>query len=469
MTRTTHLADSLAMMGSLSALLLLPVIAGCNPTEFDDLQHDAPVKVYSATGIFDRLGYGTELVAYSGTLASGAPASRFGTSAGIDSPYIVYDAWTNTEPGLRRIFFDGCDEPGECDASAGASLTGVPRWNGKRMCLIVGAPSGGDLQIRCEDELINRIRLPGPSGERFGAEGVGLPEGSTVGVAFIGAPGASKVYRLPEDGGAPIEVSMPDGVVPAGGDYGLVLSAAALADGTVPGLTDAVLLVATAPVAGRVVIAAVNATDVEVLGCVDGAEGHGGATAAGDLDGDGVPEVVIGATDESAAISGSVVVYDVSMLSGAVGCEAAGTTDDPTGVTIACPEGAHGVTCDPNMSFGASLAIGDVDADRVGDLIVGAPRTDVDGQHAAGAVYLFRGLPSGLDVTGVDVLIDSDPGAGDLLGAAVTMTQTHLDDPGQVRSEPVAGAPGSEELFVFLCSALANDTPLIGPRCLLRN
>lgn len=95
--------------------------------------------------------------------------------------------------------------------------------------------------------------------------------------------------------------------------------------------------------------------------------------APGDLTGDGIGEIVVGAPGESNSDSetGRVYVFD-------------GTDGSPVR-DLDPPDSDAG-------SFGKAVAgVGDVDEDGVPDLLIGAPRSPVQGNPNAGRAYLFSG------------------------------------------------------------------------------
>jgi hypothetical protein len=112
-----------------------------------------------------------------------------------------------------------------------------------------------------------------------------------------------------------------------------------------------------------------GAADVRIRGAV--ANQHAGsAVSAGDVDGDGIAEVLVGAsgTDRDA---GAAYLF-VGPLAGDYT-----TTDAEASFTGA----------DPNAYAGAGVAIGDLDGDGLGEVLVGAPG-DGTGGASAGAVYI---------------------------------------------------------------------------------
>ena len=91
---------------------------------------------------------------------------------------------------------------------------------------------------------------------------------------------------------------------------------------------------------------------------------------AGDVDGDGFADVIVGAPGASASRSGSASVYS-----------------GVDGIKLWQLDGA-----DRGDDFGASVAgAGDVDGDGFADLIVGAPLTDPGQTSDAGTVFIYSG------------------------------------------------------------------------------
>lgn len=112
--------------------------------------------------------------------------------------------------------------------------------------------------------------------------------------------------------------------------------------------------------------------------------------AVGDLNGDGVPDVAVGAPGDDDGGSDQGAVYVLFLT-------AAGTV--ASHLKIAENQGGFTGTLDPSDRFGMSVAaIGDVDLDGFVDLAVGATGDD-DGGSDAGAVYLLF-LGAGGTVTG---------------------------------------------------------------------
>jgi hypothetical protein len=109
-------------------------------------------------------------------------------------------------------------------------------------------------------------------------------------------------------------------------------------------------------------------------GCRVGQTLGGTVIGAGDLDGDGVPEIVAGAPQDD-LVTGSASVY--------------------SGATGATELELHPIEI--RGLFGGSLAsIGDIDGDGVPDLIVGAPFTTRPEAYGVGSVLVFSGASGNL-------------------------------------------------------------------------
>jgi hypothetical protein len=148
----------------------------------------------------------------------------------------------------------------------------------------------------------------------------------------------------------------------------------------------------------------------------DAYQNAAGAMSAGDLDGDGVPDLVLGAAGYGEG--GGALVFSGAGVSGELDLSDADATFMGT----------------DSEQVGASLAAaGDVDGDGYADLLMGAPRYD---STLKGAVYVVHGPVSGeLDGLASAVI---GPRAGTLVGSAVASA----DIDGDGDDELIVGSPG---------------------------
>lgn len=443
------------------------LLAGCVPTAFNDLRQEATTVALAPPGDYPRPSFGQVVAGWGGTL-SGTFVSRIGGTGGPDTPYDVFELVRGDVVDLEGSYMVGCDDGAPCAASADTAMAGFPRWGAREMCFAVTAPSTGEVQVRCETEMRSREVISGPTGMDFGFSAAGLSRTHPFGVAIFGAPGAASqrgsVYRLP-DGGSPIEIDLSEGYG-TGSEIGRAVAVGAIDDASV--LIAAGASAAFAPVRRVIVAVSTVAMDgsvtTRVHACLDDtADEWGSSLAIGDLTGDGILDVAAssGTGDVGDRLS-TVRVYDGATLPAAGSCAAWAPS-----IELECPDTPDGVSCARESQFGATLAIGDLDGDGAGELLVGAPEAAVDDVTAAGAVFVFRGAASltNLDAE-VTVLRHSTPTTGASLGTALAVSPG-LDDAGVRRDEPVVGAPGANRVYVFLCSGLDGDSPstTAGMRC----
>ena len=166
----------------------------------------------------------------------------------------------------------------------------------------------------------------------------------------------------------------------------------------------------------------------------------GSALAVGDVDGDGLADVVLGDPGEDPEVDAG----EIRILKG--GPDGPGT--DPLTVTQRTP-GVPG-SDQPGDEFGATVAVGPLDTDRYADIAVGAPGevTETGSIPATGRVTVIRGGPDGHARKRHQAYVHPDADAGALFGRAVTV----LDIDGDDTQELVVAAilpDGGVQLIVF--------------------
>jgi hypothetical protein len=177
-------------------------------------------------------------------------------------------------------------------------------------------------------------------------------------------------------------------------------------------------------------------------------DGFGTALAAGDIDGDGDADLLVGVPREDVsaggrdhADSGAAVLF-------------AGGPDGFTHVRT-FTQAAAGADEGTNELFGAAVAIGRVSGRATPDVIVGAPgdrhASAFGTSAAAGAVFVFpTSRDAGVPLAPASRLVHSSNGGGARFGAAIAVGRIDGDATDDlVIGAPGAGVGGRGAVFVF--------------------
>ncbi len=206
--------------------------------------------------------------------------------------------------------------------------------------------------------------------------------------------------------------------------------------GSVSGL---LLLLATIPVASAQ-LSPFELSLSDTTPTLESGASFGAAVAVGDINGDGIDDVVVGSPtdDSSTAIdTGSIkVFFGPSMTTASLLIENPSNT--------------------PSGGFGASVAIGDINNDGDDDVVAAAPFSNIGGNPAAGEVWVFFGP----DLSTSQQLTEPTPQAGSQFGLALTVGDIN----GDFNDEVVIGAPrsqpsavvGAGRVYVFTAPALVS-------------
>ncbi|MFH1469433.1 MAG: MopE-related protein [Pseudomonadota bacterium] len=292
--------------------------------------------------------------------------------------------------------------------------------------------------------------LPGADAETFGTAEPGVALGQAVAGGadldddgaidlLLGAPGASSargaVYLMAAGGDVDMATTRFDGALP-GERAGATIALPGDVDGD--GLAD---LLVGAPGrdgagagAGAVYLVlgpsqgffSLASADAILLGEAAGDAAGAALAGGGDVDGDGLADVLVGApcADDRADDGGAVYLALGPVGSGNLALDAS--------------EAVFGGDFDGIMAGSAVAGAGDVDGDGHDDFLIGAPGLEESGA-ALGAAYLVLGPVTGrLCICGADAKIYGAMD-GDLAGSAVALLG---DVDGDGYGELLIGAPG---------------------------
>ena len=161
--------------------------------------------------------------------------------------------------------------------------------------------------------------------------------------------------------------------------------------------------------------------------------------SAGDVNGDGYGDVVIGGYGYVNGGDGNTGIAYV-FFGSSIGLQ----TGTPQ--IINNPVGP-----DPDSFFGYSVAgIGDINADGYGDVAISAPEENLGGNTGQGQVYIYQGSASGLVTASPSIITTPTPGGFTYFGYSVSAAG---DVNGDGYSDVVVGsAPNANAAYVFLGS-----------------
>jgi FG-GAP repeat len=132
---------------------------------------------------------------------------------------------------------------------------------------------------------------------------------------------------------------------------------------------------------------------VRIFGAANSDHAGISVAAAGDVNGDGIDDLIIGADDANTGGTDSGAAYLIlgarTGLGAPFGFIDLGAVDGTDGI------GISGQSAGDNLGASVSGA-GDINGDGIADLLVGAPRRDIGGQTDIGQAYLIRGVSGGL-------------------------------------------------------------------------
>jgi hypothetical protein len=212
----------------------------------------------------------------------------------------------------------------------------------------------------------------------------------------------------------------------------LALRVALRPRGWAPGLLAMGLISAQAPALAQQTIDLATEADLTIQGAAANDRSGFSVSGAGDVNGDGIDDLIIGAHYAYGLSGASYVVFGADEGFPATIDLASDADLIIQGVAGAYERSGHSVS-----------GAGDVNGDGIDDLIIGALRADPNGRENAGVSYVVFGSDQGLPAT-IDLATDADlviqGAAYDLSGASVSGAG---DVDGDGVDDLLIGAPGA--------------------------
>jgi hypothetical protein len=458
---------------SLVALSLLGLAsAACSWSRFGDVTENAPVVLLERPGNMTT-GFGVTLT--SGVRDDDRSLLVIGGEPGT-SPAALFDLGSGDTANLEALDSHFCNNAlGKC--FLGSSVAYVPRTAQPppeddrddprpeaKSCLALGLGlsniDGAGVFFECEDKAAFSRKVP-EDYEMGVAFALKTDQNETVALAsdgrespavVVGAPSALKTGRAwyyPASSSEPVELT-PAGTTANG--FGSKVAIIATGD-------DSWFFAVSAPNSGQLHLFRATGDEPHYLGCLGGTPGFGrtlttGHLRAGTKDAGELPELVVADYDK-------VSVFEVAPLAAlpdatGISCSLAALPAETLRNSFGC--GSTKDTSDCSTSdFGVALAVGDVDGDGDGEVLVGAPQLAVRGEHGVGAVLVYDVDTPG-DSTLSDTRFITGGKNGDSIGGSVAAASI-----GQ-RDVIVGGGPRSGTVALFYCSSLVPPA-LRGARC----
>lgn len=386
-------------------------------------------------------------------LVAGAPQAAVGSLKTAGAFVALPGSKTGPNDAAKRLITqDSAGVPGNAEAgdnfgadSAYGDLNGDGYAD-----LVTGAPGEDDTSSHTDAGYVVALYGPGlDTGAGYNLDTADRVNGARLGdavtVGDFNSDGKADIFSIAP--GAPTSWWVYDSAAATTKSGRLLTSAtgtvthpdAATGDFNRDGYADVATTYLDPDGTGRVMLFKGSATGLQPNGVLSAKGGR--SIAAGDMNGDGYTDIVVGQpyTAESQAFSGGQVTAFYGSVNGITATGASTVHQDSTGVPGAAEAGD---------AMGAAVSVGDYNLDGYADVLVGLPREDITrasvDQTDAGAALILLGSASGVTGTGSLALnqdttdVPGDTEKADAFGSAVTLTDLR----GTTRADLAIGADG---------------------------